>query len=226
LERVDALVVSPPEEPGKSAGPTAVQQNVPAWLIFAMFFIAVPLSSTWVQERAQGTYQRLLSMGVPRWKLVLGKAIPYLCVSLAQGALMLAIGVWLVPLLGGDALELGAHPEALALMIAAVGFAAVSFALLVANIARSVEQATLLTGVCNLLFAALGGVMVPRFIMPPTLKAIGACSPMAWGLEGFLDVFLRRGGLADVAPRAGLLVGFGCAALSMAAFLFARDRRG
>ncbi|EQD79912.1 ABC-2 type transporter, partial [mine drainage metagenome] len=31
---------------GKNQRPSSVQQNVPAWLVFAMFFIAIPLSTT------------------------------------------------------------------------------------------------------------------------------------------------------------------------------------
>jgi len=227
LDAMQGLVASPSfEGSAPDSTPSAVQQNVPAWLIFAMFFIAIPLSNTWVQERAQGTYARLLSLGLPRWKLLLGKLLPYMVVNLLQTGLMLAVGVWLVPVLGGDALALGAAPAALALMALAVSFAAVSYALLVANLARSSEQATILTGVTNLLLAVLGGVMVPRFIMPPTLRALGAWSPMAWALEGFLDVFLRHGGLAQVAPRVLLLAGFGCLSLGAAALLFRRHQGG
>jgi ABC-2 type transport system permease protein len=227
MDAMDSLVAAPEYEgsPPEST-PTSVQQNVPAWLIFAMFFIAIPLSNTWVQERAQGTYARLLSLGLPRWKLLLGKLLPYMLVNLVQAVLMLAVGLWLVPLLGGDALSLGNAPMALALMVIAVSFAAVSYALLVANLARSSEEATLLTGVANLLFAVLGGIMVPRFVMPPALSALGGLSPMAWALEGFLDVFLRHGGLAQVFLSALLLAGFGCLSLGAAAMLFRRQQRG
>jgi len=227
MDAMDSLVAAPEYEgSAPDSIPTSVQQNVPAWLIFAMFFIAIPLSNTWVQERAQGTYARLLSLGVPRWKLLLGKLLPYMSVNLVQAVLMLAVGLWLVPLLGGDALTLGDAPAALAVMVLAVSFAAVSYALLVANLARSTEQATLLTGVANLFFAVLGGIMVPRFVMPPALRALGGLSPMAWSLEGFLEVFLRHGGLAQVAPSALLLAGFGCLSLGVAAALFRRQQRG
>jgi ABC-2 type transport system permease protein len=149
-----------------------------------------------------------------------------MAVNLVQAALMLAVGLWLVPFLGGDALTLGNAPAALALIVLALSFAAVSYALLVANLARSSEQATLLTGVTNLLFAVLGGIMVPRFVMPSALRLLGGLSPMAWGLEGFLDIFLRGGGLAQVSLNALLLLGFGCLSLIVAGLLFRRQQRG
>src|SRR6185369_3366203 len=42
--------------------PSSVQQNVPAWLIFAMFFVVIPISSIFIIERQQGTLQRLRAM--------------------------------------------------------------------------------------------------------------------------------------------------------------------
>lgn len=107
-------------------------------------------------------------------------------------------------------------------MALAVSFAAVSYALLIANIVSTVEQATILTGVSNLLLAALGGVMVPRFVMPHTMQQLSMASPMAWGLEGFLDVFLRDGNVSTVAPKALLLAGFGAASLLLAGLLMRR----
>ena len=198
------------------ARPSSVQQNVPAWLLFAMFFIAIPISTTWVQERAQGTYARLRTMGVSPGALLAGKLLPYIGITLVQAALMLAVGVWMVPLLGGGQLTLGHAPFALLLITLAAGFAAVSYALLVANLVSTAEQATIFTGVANLLMAAVGGIMVPRFVMPPAMQAISLHSPMAWGLEGFLDVFLRGGGTGAVAPWALQLVIFGLACLALA----------
>jgi ABC-2 type transport system permease protein len=202
-----------------SAGvrPSSVQQNVPAWLMFAMFFISIPLSTTWVQERAQGTYARLRSMGVGAGQLLLGKLVPYVGITLLQVVLMLAVGIWLVPLLGGERLQLGHAPAALTLMALAGSFAAVSYALLIANLVSSAEQATIFTGVANLLMAAIGGIMVPRFVMPAAMQAISLYSPMAWGLEGYLDVFLRQGDLAMVLPWAAKLALFGAACLGAAA---------
>ena len=199
------------------ARPSSVQQNVPAWLLFAMFFIAIPLSTTWVQERAQGTYARLRTMGVNPMELLLGKLLPYISITLVQAVLMLMVGVWIVPLLGGGQLILGHAPAALLLMTLCAGFAAVCYALLIANLVSTAEQATIFTGVANLLMAAVGGIMVPRFVMPAAMQAISLHSPMAWGLEGFLDVFLRGGGVTTILPWVLHLVSFGLACLALAA---------
>jgi ABC-2 type transport system permease protein len=181
-----------------------------------MFFISVPLSTTWIQERQQGTLLRLRSLGIGPATLLAGKLLPYGVVNLCQAATMLGVGVWAVPALGGRRLDLGVEPGALLAVIGLASFAAVAWGLMVANWAGSAEQATVFSGVANLLMGAVGGVMVPRFIMPAVLQKASEASPMAWGLDAFLDVLLRRGGLELAAPqlwRLGLF-GLGCLLLA------------
>jgi ABC-2 type transport system permease protein len=203
--------------------PTSVQQNVPAWLLFAMFFIAVPLSTTLVTERQQGTLLRLRALNVPLSLQLGGKLLPYFCISLLQVALMLLVGMFVVPLLGGDALMLGNSLLALFVIAACSAFAAVGFGLLVAALVKSAAQATTFTGICNIVMAALGGVMVPRFVMPPAMQDIGLASPLAWGLEGFLDVLLRQGDCSAILAEASALIAFGIATSTIAVWQLRRS---
>ncbi|WP_439133125.1 ABC transporter permease [Pseudomaricurvus sp.] len=198
--------------------PSSVQQNVPAWMLFAMFFIAIPLSTTLINERQQGTLDRLRTMEFPRHLMLLGKLIPYFCINLLQVVIMLLIGVYLVPALGGDSLHLGNSPSGLALISVCASLAAVAYALLVAEVANTIEQATIFSGICNIIMAAIGGVMVPRFIMPPVMQTLSDASPMAWGLDGFFDILLRNGTLMDVMPEAAALLGFALAMLALSAW--------
>jgi ABC-2 type transport system permease protein len=206
---------------GRGPRPTAVQQNVPAWLVFGMFFVIASLSGLFVQERNSGTLSRLRSLGVPRWTLLLSKALPYLGVNALQAALMLAVGVWLMPLLGGDALSLaGIHWGALGVALGAIGLAAVGLALVLACAVRTHAQAAATGPILNVLMAAVGGIMVPAFLMPPVMQRLAAFSPMNWGLEALLAVLLRGGDLAAVAPHAARLAAFAAAMLLLALFLF------
>ena len=200
--------------------PTSVQQNVPAWLIFAMFFAVIPLATAFVIERSQGSLLRLRALGVPAWMLLASKLLPYYLVNLLQTAVMLAIGVWLVPLFGGDALTLGHSPFGLWLIASATSFAAISLALCVAVGVRTTLQATIAGGALSLILAALGGVMVPKLVMPPAMQTLTMISPMAWSLEGYWDIVLRHGSWRDVLPEAAALVGFGALALTLAALLY------
>jgi ABC-2 type transport system permease protein len=204
--------------------PSAVQQSVPAWLVFSMFFIVIPISNTFISERGQGTLMRLKSMNVSRFSLIIGKMVPYLFVNAIQVILMIAIGVYAVPLLGGTPLTVGDSLGGLALIAASVSFSAISVALLIASLARTTEQATTIGGVLNIIFGALGGIMVPTFVMPGFMQEIARLSPMSWGLEGFLDIFLRNGNVSDVLPESLSLLIFGTAMLTWTIIALKKQR--
>ena len=196
--------------------PSAVQQNVPAWLVFGAFFVVIPLSNTLIRERQQGTLRRLRTMPVGQGTLLAGKLAPYFLVNMLQVLLMLMAGCWLVPALGGEALQLQGSKAALALVCGSISLAALGYALLISSITRTTEQASLLGGAGNLILAAIGGIMVPKFVMPEAMQHLTNVSPMAWGLEGFLDVLLRNGGVADVLYEAAALAAFGIVTLAIA----------
>lgn len=217
----DAPVVA--ERMSVGPRPTAVQQNVPAWLVFGMFFVVASIAGLFVEERACGALLRLRSLGVQPWQLIVSKIVPYLGVNGVQALLMLAVGVWLMPEIGGEGLSLqGVHWGALVLMLLAISLAAVSLALAVACLVSTHAQAATLGPILNVLMAALGGVMVPLFVMPPVMQQVAAYSPMNWGLEGLLNVLLRNGDVASVLPQVTRLVGFAMLLLLIAFGLFRR----
>jgi ABC-2 type transport system permease protein len=204
--------------------PSAVQQSVPAWLVFSMFFIVIPISNTFISEREQGTLMRLKSMNVSRFYLIMGKMAPYLLINAIQVVIMIAMGVVIVPLCGGTALTLGDSLGGLVLIAASVSFSAISMALLIASAARTTEQATTVGGVLNIIFGALGGIMVPKFVMPGFMQDLANLSPMSWGLEGFLDIFLRNGNVFDVLPKSLYLFIFGVVMLALTAISLRKRR--
>jgi ABC-2 type transport system permease protein len=197
--------------------PTAVQQSVPAWLVFSMFFVVIPLSNTFIAERNYGTLLRLQSMNVSTGLLLAGRLLPFFIVNLIQVVLMILVGVFLVPLAGGDALTMGDSYAGLLLITTAVSFSSISLALLVAAVAKTTEHATTIGGVFNIILAAIGGIMIPKFVMPHFMQTLSVLSPMSWGLEGFLDIFLRNGNALDVLPESLLLFSFGMVMLGTTA---------
>ena len=203
--------------------PTSVQQNVPAWLVFGMFFVVASLANLFIQERQCGALARLASLGVPTGTMILSKALPYLAINGLQAAMMLAVGVWLMPLLGGDALSLtGIDWNALMLVLLAVSTAAIGLALALASIVRTHAQASAVGPIINILMAAIGGVMVPKFIMPEFMQRLAEFSPMSWGLDGMLAVLLRGSDVAGVLLPTAKLMGFAALMVIIALLFFRR----
>lgn len=188
--------------------PNSVQHNVPAWAVFAVFFILIPLSGNIIRERNNGSMLRIRLMPGSYWTTIIAKIIVYLMISMIQFMLMLLVGIFILPLFGLPELTLGNNIMALVLMIISTGLAATGYGLALGSIAGTAEQAASFGSVSVIIMAALGGIWVPVFMMPSFMQKISVISPLNWGLEGFYTIFLREGTLSDILPQAGLLIIF------------------
>jgi len=205
--------------------PSAVQQNVPAWGLFGIFLIAVPLSGALVRERASGIITRLQLLPTSFLTLLTGKLAAYTVVCLAQFALMMLVGRFVMPLFGAEPLTLDQAYGALGVVLLCVALAAAAFGILLGVVTRTYEQASMIAAISVVVAAAIGGVMVPVFAMPRLMRDISQISPLAWGIDALLDLFARGGSLATVWQEAALLLGFAVVMLMAAWMVWQRKRR-
>ena len=180
--------------------PNSTQHNVPAWSMFAIFFIVISLAGNMIREREIGCFNRLMTMPCSFHLYVLSKVSVYMCVCLLQLMLMILTGMFVIPLLGLPALKLGHSAIALITMAISSSLAAIGYGLAIGSIARTNQQASIFGAVSVVILAAIGGVWIPTFIMPHFMQIISNISPLNWGLNGFNDIFVRDAGFCDVLP--------------------------
>lgn len=188
--------------------PNSVQHNVPAWTLFAIFFIVIPLSGNMIKERDEGSGLRLRTMPVSYTVILTAKIVIYLVVCLLQFSLLFISGMYLLPQFGLPGLQMNVDILALIFIVLTSGLAASGFAVFIGTISVTTEQAAIAGSVSVMIFAAIGGVWVPTYVMPDIMKSISIISPLNWGLEGFYDVFLRGGNLLTIWKYSILLLGF------------------
>ena len=188
--------------------PNSVQHNVPAWALFAIFFIVIPLSSNIVKEKLQGTGLRVFTSPQPYSFFLLGKIITYLIISILQFVLMLLVGLYFFPLLGLPALDISGKLLLLLFVAMASGLSAISIGILLGTLASTQEQSAPLGATLTVILAAIGGIWVPVFAMPHIMQIISKISPMHWALQAFYDILLRDGNFLLILPKVSLLLGF------------------
>jgi len=188
----------PVSRDGNRTVPNASQHNVPAWTIFAMFFVVLSLGSGIVREKLSGSFTRLKTLPTNYLVALLSKQITYLGVTMIQAALIFAIGVWLFPYMNLPALNLPVDLLGLFIVSFFCGWCAVSYAICVGVFAETQEQANGFGAVSIVILAALGGLMVPAFAMPDSFQTIIKLSPLHWCLEAYYGLFLEGGKLSDV----------------------------
>lgn len=185
-----------------------VQQNVPAWALFGMFFTAIPIAGSILQERNSGIWIRLTALPVSPLVLFTGKAVAYMGVCLCQFLLIALIGAFLFPSLGLPAFTVSMHPTAILLTVVLSSLAACGYGLFLGLACNSYEQASTLGSTTVVAAAALGGVMVPVYAMPQVMQQISIISPLNWGLTAFQDLLLRGYSLSAILDDLGRLLLF------------------
>jgi ABC-2 type transport system permease protein len=178
--------------------PNATQHNIPAWTIFAMFFIVISLGSSVVREKLSGSFLRLKTLPTNFLIALFSKQVTYLFVTLVQTAVIFSIGVVLFPIMGLPKLNLPADLLGLFVVAVICGWCAVSYGICIGVFARTQEQSNGFGMVSIVLLAAIGGILVPSFAMPGSFQGIMKLSPLHWCLEAFYGLFLEGGKLKDI----------------------------
>ena len=198
LNNKAAINEIPVSKDGTHTTPNASQHNVPAWTIFAMFFVIMSLGGSVVREKVSGSFIRLKTLPTNYWVGILSKQITYLGVTMVQAAVIFSMGIWLFPYIGLPALNIPSDVFALLVVTLACGWCAVSYAICVGVFAETQEQCNGFGAVSIVILASIGGLMVPSFAMTGFAKDIANLSPMHWCLQAYYTLFLEGGKLRDV----------------------------
>jgi ABC-2 type transport system permease protein len=195
----------PVSKDGTRTTPNATQHNVPAWTIFAMFFVIMSLGGSVVREKVSGSFIRLKTLPTNYLVGLLSKQITYLGVTLLQAAVIFSIGIWLFPFFGLPALNLPTDLFALFLVTLVCGWCAVSYSICVGVFANTQEQANGFGAISIVILACIGGLMVPSFAMQGFAKTLTNISPMHWCLDAYYSLFLENAKLQHVLNNIGSL---------------------
>ena len=198
--------------------PNSVQHNVPAWTLFAIFFIVIPLSINIVKEKNQGTYIRLRTNPVSSVTIMSSKVLVYLSICLLQFLLILMVGLYFFPYLELPKFVINGSYFLLFLVAIFSSLAAIGIGILLGTLATTQEQSAPLGATLVVLLAAVGGIWIPVFMMPSFMQIFAVISPMNWGLNGFYDVIIRSGNFVDIIPEIGLLGLFFISMLAISIF--------
>lgn len=201
--------------------PNPLQNNVPAFTLFAMFFIVIPLAGSIINEKNSGIYDRLRTLPVTYLEIISAKIGVFLTVCIFQFILLMFIGVYIMPMLGNlPSLDLRVSYPALFLALIASSLAATGFGIIVGTFAGTHGQAATFGSVMVVILAWLGGIFVPVNMLPETIEKISMVSPLRWGTDAFLSVFARNEGISRIWPELFLLIGFFCISLILSVRIF------
>lgn len=184
--------------------------------VMFLLFSAVGSAGSLLEEEETQTLERLLNSRLGLTRLLIGKWLLIVFIGVAQLVVMFA---WAQAAFGVNLL---AHLSGFAVMAVATAAAAASLALALATLCRSRAQLNAVAIIVILTMSALGGSMVPRYAMSETMQDVGRITFNAWALDGFMKVFWRGLGPADLFPEVAVLTGTAAALFGLARLLARR----
>lgn len=188
--------------------------------VMFLLFNATSGSGVLIDERSNQTLDRLLSSHLTMDELLLGKWFFMTTLGASQVAVMF---LWASV---AFSLNLTEHIDGFFMMTIATSLAASGFGLFMATLCKTRAQLSGFSTVVVLTMSALGGSMVPRYLMSDSLKNLGLFTFNAWAIDGFDKVFWRELPVAALAPQLAVLSLSGVFFLSIARLLAIRWENG
>jgi ABC-2 type transport system permease protein len=185
---------------GSNKGNPVVSMYAAGIAVMFLLFGATGGGGALLEERENQTLDRLLTTGLSMDQLLLGKWFYLTVLGVIQVTVMFIWGqlVFGVNLLG--------HLDGFLIMTLVTSGAAAAFGLLLATLCKTRGQLNGLSVVAVLTMSALGGSMVPRYVMSQSLRDAGLWTFNAWALDGYDKVFWRELPVADLWPQMSVLM--------------------
>jgi ABC-2 type transport system permease protein len=178
-------------------------QAVAGTAILMLLFSVAGVGTSILEEKENGTINRLLYSPLKGSTILYSKMLFAFFISILQLTTMFLFA-WLVL-----NMDLSVNIPGLILMITATSFAVSSLGIFLAAVSKTRQQAQNLSTIIILVMSAIGGSMIPLFIMPAILQKIALLSVNYWGIQGFYDLFWRVLPLKEILPKILILMGIG-----------------
>jgi ABC-type Na+ efflux pump permease subunit len=192
-------------------------QAVAGTAIMMLLFSIAAIGGGLLDEKEAGTLKRLLYAPVKPTDILFAKMGAALVLSILQLAVMMVFA-WLA-----FGLPIFKDIISLVILILAIAFAVSSFGIFLVAIAKTRQQLQGLSTIIILLMSAIGGSMIPLFVMPAVMRKIAVISLNYWGIEGFYDIFWRNLPLIDILPKIGVLLAIGLVMTLISIRLFKKN---
>ena len=166
---------------------------IPGLMAVILQIVCVSLTAfSIVREKENGTLEQLMVTPVSRLGLMIGKIIPYLCLSMAELVIVLIAAnlVFNVPARGSLIL--------LTIMTLPFIFAALAIGLLISTISKTQAQAMQMVQLTLLPSILLSGYIAPRETMPGWLYAFSSALPATHYVQITRGIIVRGAGFTDL----------------------------
>ena len=209
-ERVTVIEGSTPDRIEYDPRASSSAGQLITWVFIPLFGI----SALFAYERQQGTLRRVLTTPTSKATYLLGTISGQVVMALAQMSLLILFGIFVMKL------GWGREPLALFIILTSAALAAGAIGTAMGTFIKTEGQASGLSIMAGMVMALMGGCWYPIELFPSVVQTIVKILPTTWAMQGLLDLVLRGGGLMEILPEAGVLLGFATIFFSVGVWRF------
>lgn len=192
-------------------------QAVAGTAILMLLFSVSSIGQSMLEEKENGVLKKLLQSPVKPFEIMMSKMLTATIISVFQLTVMFIFS-WLA-----FGLDIFMDIPALIIMILFTAIACSSFGVLLSAIVTTKKQADSLGTIIILFMSAVGGSMIPLYIMPSFMQDAAVISVNYWSIQGFYDIFWRKTGIESIMENILVLGGITIVVLAVSGYFFRRN---
>jgi len=195
-------------------GANGSEQVVPAFTVMFAFFWMQFIGRNFFSEHGWGTWERILATDATPAEVLIGKLLPPFVLILIQQAILFIAGAIIFDMDANGAVW------AYSIVTVAIVLCVLTLTLMLVALTRTLTQMDALATGLTMLFATLGGVLVPTFALPNWAENIAPATPNYWAMKTSQELILDDKGFSAVIGPTFVLLLFAGAFALVAAFSF------
>lgn len=214
--QMEGMVKLTPVQTNEEVNPALVH-SVAGTAVMMLLFSVAAMGASLLDEKEKGTLKRLLYSPINPLHILLGKLLSSVIISLMQ---LLAMFTFAHLVFG---LDIFFNLPALLITLTLTSFTCGCFGIFIASVSTSRKQVEGMSTLIVMVMSAIGGSMVPSFIMPEFMQKLGVLSVNYWSIQSVYDIYLRDFTVAAFAIKSAVLFGIGLILLMISILFYKRN---
>jgi len=192
-------------------------QAIAGTAILILLFSITGHATSIIEEKENGTINRLLCSPLKVWHILAGKMLSAFFIALSQLSIMFLFAILLFRF------DITINFPAFILLVFATILAVIGFGFFLASMCISRQQAENLSTIVIIVMSTIGGSLVPLFVMPVIMEKIAFFSVNYWVMQSFFDIYWRLLPFIEIIPRIIVLLIIGLTLIIISIFLFQKN---
>lgn len=192
-------------------------QAIAGTAVIMLLFSITTHATSIISEKENGTINRLLCSPLKPTNILFGKMLSAFFVAVCQLTVMFLFSI------AAFNFDITINFTAFIFLVFATIVAVIGFGFFLAAISNTRQQAENLSTLVIIVMSAIGGSMVPLFMMPEIMEKFAVFTVNYWVIQSFYDIYWRFLPFSEILPRVFVLLFTGVTLIVISIALFRQN---